>query len=215
MGSTLVSRNWFAGVFAGKLTDTLSSLGLIEIGARLYSTVLGRFLQVGPVPGGGVNAYSYPPDPVNMNDYSGKVGTAESYSTWGQHNASPTKDGNLRANRNKGIHPAKKIHSRGNFKIKFHNTSVIGLGILGGALLVGSYLTGLGELATAGALVGLTATYLICRAIVDASCVGSIALAAGGIALKTGQVLRLVGDETSRWGIQLLDGLGLAYIGYD
>ena len=70
------------GTVAGKLTDTLSAFGLIEMGARLYSTVLGRFLQVDPVPGGGVNAFSYPPDPVNMNDYSGMVGTADSYSSW-------------------------------------------------------------------------------------------------------------------------------------
>jgi RHS repeat-associated protein len=68
------------GTVAGKLTDTLSAFGLIEMGARLYSTVLGRFLQVDPVPGGGVNAYSYPPDPVNMNDYSGE--TVESDVFW-------------------------------------------------------------------------------------------------------------------------------------
>jgi hypothetical protein len=42
------------------------------MGSRLYSTVLGRFLQVDPVPGGGVNAYAYPPDPINANDYSGE-----------------------------------------------------------------------------------------------------------------------------------------------
>lgn len=71
------------GAVAGKLTDTLSQFGLIEMGARLYSTVLGRFLQVDPVPGGGINAYVYPPDPVNANDYSGKVMTADSFDSWG------------------------------------------------------------------------------------------------------------------------------------
>ena len=83
------------GTVAGKLTDTLTPFGLIEMGARLYSTVLGRFLQVDPVPGGGVNAYAYPPDPVNMNDYSGQVATADSFDSWDKHNAKPTFDGNF------------------------------------------------------------------------------------------------------------------------
>jgi RHS repeat-associated protein len=61
------------GTEAGKLTDTLTPYGLIEMGSRLYSSVLGRFLQVDPVPGGGVNAYAYPPDPINANDYSGNT----------------------------------------------------------------------------------------------------------------------------------------------
>jgi hypothetical protein len=49
------------------------------MGSRLYSSVLGRFLQVDPVPGGGVNAYAYPPDPINANDYSGAVFTSDSF----------------------------------------------------------------------------------------------------------------------------------------
>ena len=83
------------GTVAGKLTDTLSAFGLIDMGARLYSTVLGRFLQVDPVPGGGVNAYAYPPDPVNMNDYSGRVATADAFVAWHNRKAGPGFDGNF------------------------------------------------------------------------------------------------------------------------
>lgn len=61
------------GAVADKLTDTLTPFGLIDMGSRIYSTLLGRFLQVDPVPGGGVNAYAYPPDPINTNDYSGNM----------------------------------------------------------------------------------------------------------------------------------------------
>jgi hypothetical protein len=36
-------------------------------------------LQVDPVPGGGENAYVYPSDPVNGNDYSGCVFTSDAF----------------------------------------------------------------------------------------------------------------------------------------
>ena len=56
---------------AGKLTDTLGDIDETQMGARQYSPELGRFLQMDPVPGGNANAYNYPGDPINANDYTG------------------------------------------------------------------------------------------------------------------------------------------------
>ncbi|MEU2614920.1 LamG-like jellyroll fold domain-containing protein [Micromonospora sp. NPDC007271] len=56
--------------------DTLG--GLILMGVRLYSPVLGRFLQVDPVDGGSAGPYDYcSADPVNCNDLDGR-------SLWGK-----------------------------------------------------------------------------------------------------------------------------------
>jgi RHS repeat-associated protein len=50
--------------------DTLA--GIVLMGARLYSPVLGRFLQVDPVPGGSANAYDYcSADPISCVDLAG------------------------------------------------------------------------------------------------------------------------------------------------
>jgi RHS repeat-associated protein len=48
--------------------------GLILMGVRLYSPLTGRFLSVDPIPGGNANAYTYPVDPINKYDLSGKWG---------------------------------------------------------------------------------------------------------------------------------------------
>ena len=45
---------------------------VIEMGARPYQPLLGRFLTVDPIEGGTPNAYVYPVDPVNTFDPDGR-----------------------------------------------------------------------------------------------------------------------------------------------
>ncbi|HTE58585.1 MAG TPA: RHS repeat-associated core domain-containing protein [Verrucomicrobiae bacterium] len=75
--STSFPDNTYAGATLGyagahqKITEKDLSLAPIQMGARVYLSVLGRFTQVDPIPGGNANDYIYPPDPINMFDFSG------------------------------------------------------------------------------------------------------------------------------------------------
>jgi RHS repeat-associated protein len=62
----------YEGSHERPLEHELNAFAVIEMGARQYSPLLGRFLQVDPVPGGSANAYAYVyGDPVNSNDLNG------------------------------------------------------------------------------------------------------------------------------------------------
>jgi RHS repeat-associated protein len=64
--ATASSYGW-----AGKAEKPTTVSGLILMGARLYNSVTGRFTSRDPVPGGNENAYNYPNDPINGNDWTG------------------------------------------------------------------------------------------------------------------------------------------------
>lgn len=51
--------------------------GLSLMGVRLYNPATGRFLSRDPVPGGNDNTYTYPADPVNKRDLTGRSNTRD------------------------------------------------------------------------------------------------------------------------------------------
>jgi RHS repeat-associated protein len=54
--------------------ESMFTLAVMQMGARVYVPSLGRFIQVDPTQGGTPNAYAYVLDPVNYADYNGQWG---------------------------------------------------------------------------------------------------------------------------------------------
>jgi RHS repeat-associated protein len=61
--------SWLGG--KQRATDT-GTTGLTLMGARLYAPATGRFLSTDPIYGGNANPYTYPTDPVDWKDLSGR-----------------------------------------------------------------------------------------------------------------------------------------------
>lgn len=174
------------GTVAGKLTDTITPYGIIDMGARLYSTVLGRFLQVDPVPGGGVNAYAYPPDPVNMNDYSGMVYSADALDGWSGGAKNWDGKGNARAS-TRGM--ASTVARRNNIS----NTRKL-VAVLGSV----SAIVGLFGMIPGGGWVSTIASIAISGIAVGVACNGTLSQ-------------QECAEESTEFGVGLLLGRGVTH----
>jgi RHS repeat-associated protein len=62
----------------GQAERATNTTGLILMGARVYNPITNQFTSPDPVKGGNENPYTYPNDPINSNDFTGKLGLASS-----------------------------------------------------------------------------------------------------------------------------------------
>jgi RHS repeat-associated protein len=57
--------------WSGSQGRSEADTGLVLMGRRVYNPATGLFSSIDPIPGGNVNRYAFPTDPVNMSDLDG------------------------------------------------------------------------------------------------------------------------------------------------
>jgi RHS repeat-associated protein len=170
----------------GKQDQTTGDIATIEMGARQYVPLLGRFLSCDPVPGGNSNDYNYPNDPINMTDLSGNMGIVSVFRGVGDQFASKLTAKQLmaivlagnRANaaRARSAAASKKASAK-MWSTIWTTVAVIGVT----AALVAIACTGVGLVAE-GVAAGATATAVAATTAEAATAAAATAVSATGVA---------------------------------
>jgi len=132
------TSGWHQG--AEKIVESEGSFSLTEMGARVYTPALGRFLQVDPIEGASANDYVWPTDPIGAHDLSGER-PLETYDYAGPYNEAYAPSANVTAGYRRGSSkPGRNMGLQIGLAVGANaakQASYLASGIAGGAVAVG------------------------------------------------------------------------------